>query len=266
MADIIYPELSYKVQGAFFQIHNALHHLGLSEAGWEKALMIALADRHISAQSQVEYALYYKEHRIGRFFIDVVVDDRLAVEIKAVEALQPIHRAQILAYLKVSGLKLGVLVNFGGERVFFERIPNFISHPAVTTNRRGQLPNPAEDLLHAELTGELRNALYEVHNELGPGWLPMHYRRACEVELRLRDVPFEKLTEITIQYRGQPIERRDVRVLVVERKVLLAPMAVRQITPDLQMRLRHYLSVLKLRLGLIANFHAPSLEIETVRI
>lgn len=266
MTDIIYPELSYQVQGAFFEIHNALHHFGLSEAGWEKALMIALADRHIPAQSQVEYALYYKEYRIGRFFIDVVVDDRLVVEIKTVEALQPIHKAQVLAYLKVSGMKLGVLVNFGGERVVFERIPNFISQPSVTTDRRDKSSRVAGDLLYSELTGELRDVLYEVHSELGPGWFPMHYRRACQVELRLRDLPFEKLNEITIQYRGQPIERRDARMIVVDRKVLLVPVAVRQITADMRLRLRHYLSVLKLRLGLMANFHAPSLEIETVRV
>lgn len=266
MADIIYSELSYQVQGAFFEIHNALRHLDLSEAGWEKALMIALADRRIPAQSQVEYALHYKEHRIGRFFMDVVVDDRLVVEIKAVEALQPIHKAQVLAYLKVSGLKLGILVNFGGERVVFERIPNFVSQPSVAPNRRDQSSNAADDLLYAELTGQLRDALYEVHSELAPGWFPMHYRRACQVELRMRDIPFEKLTEITIQYRGQPIEQRDVRVIVVDRKVLLMPVTVRQITTDMRLKIRHYLSVLKLRLGLIANFHAPSLEIETVRV
>lgn len=266
MTDIIYPELSYKVQGTFFEVHNALHHLDPSEAGWERALMITLADHHIPAQSQVEYALYYKEHRIGRFFIDVVADDKLVIEIKVAEALEPIHKAQVLAYLKVSGLKLGILVNFGGERIVFERIPNFISQHPATPDRRDELSKVAEGLLHTELTGELRDALYEVHNELGPGWLPMHYCRACQVELRLRDVPFEKLTEIMVQYRGQPIELRDVRMLVLERKVLLAPVAVREITTGMRMRFRHHLSALKLRLGLIANFHASSLEIEPVRI
>jgi GxxExxY protein len=266
MADIIYPELSYKVQGAFFEIHNALHHLGLSEAGWEKALMIALADRGIAAQSQVEHALHYKEHRIARFFIDVVADDKLVIEIKVAEALEPIHKAQVLAYLKVSGLRLGILVNFGGERVVFERVPNFISQRPATADRQDGSSNAAEGLIYPKLTGELRNILYEVHNELGPGWLPMHYRRACQVELRLRDLPFEKLTEIMIQYRGQPIEQRDVRLLMVDRKVLLAPVTAHEVTAGMRTRLHYHLSVLNLKLGLIANFHAASLEIEPVRI
>lgn len=265
MTDIIYPEFSYKVQGAFFEIHNALHHFGLSEAGWEKALMIALVERGIAVQLQVEHALHYKERRIGRFFMDVVADDKLVIEIKVAEALQPIHRAQVLAYLKVSSLKLGILVNFGGERVVFERVPNFISQRPATIERPGGSSHAGEDLIYAELTGELRDVLYEVHRELGPGWLPMHYRRACQVELRLRDVPFEKLTEIMIQYRGQPIERRDVRLLVVDGKVLLAPVAAREVTAGMRTRFRHNLSALKLKLGLIANFHASSLEIETVR-
>jgi len=72
--------------------------------------------------------------------------------------------------------------------------------------------------------------------------------------------------EITIQFRGQPIERRETRLLVVDHKVLLVPIAVSQITPRLRGRFRHYLKLMGLKLGLIANFHAPSLEIETVRV
>jgi GxxExxY protein len=94
----------------------------------------------------------------------------------------------------------------------------------------------------------------------------MHYRRACQVELRLRDMPCERLRAITIQLRGQPIQRQNVRLLVVDGKVLLVPIAVRQVTPDMLMRLRHHLKALNLHLGLIANFHAASLEIEPVRV
>jgi GxxExxY protein len=72
--------------------------------------------------------------------------------------------------------------------------------------------------------------------------------------------------EISIRFRGRPIETRKTRLLVVESKVLLAPIAVRQITAKLKGRLRQYLKLLGLQLGLVANFHAPSLVIETVRI
>ena len=123
MNKIVYPELSYDVQGAFFDVYNALHGFELSEAGWESALLIALADRGLSAERQVEYALRYKGYRIGRFFVDVLVEDKLLLELKVADALLPIHKAQVITYLKVTGLELGILVNFGGSKLDFKRMP-----------------------------------------------------------------------------------------------------------------------------------------------
>ena len=120
--------------------------------------------------------------------------------------------------------------------------------------------------MYPELTGELRAALYQVHGELGPGFMHMHYRRATQIELRLRHIPYEVKKKLTIQFRGRPIETRETRLLIVENKVLVAPIAVREITPRLKGRFRQYLRLLDLDLGLVANFHTPSLQIETVRI
>ncbi len=69
-----------------------------------------------------------------------------------------------------------------------------------------------------------------------------------------------------IQFRRQPIETRETRLIVVDNKVLLAPIAVREITLSIKGRFRQYLNLLELKIGIIANFHAPSLEIEVVRI
>jgi GxxExxY protein len=264
MSKIVYPELSYKVQGAFFDVYNALHGFELSEEGWESALLIALADRGLSAERQVEYALRYKGYRIGRFFIDVLVEDKLLLELKVAEALLPIHKAQVITYLKVTGLELGILVNFGGLKLEYRRMPNYIS-----ARLADQTPPPTqqdEALLHAELTGSLRAILYAVHRELGPGFMHMHYRRAVQIELRRGDLDYSVKKEVQIAYRGQLIETRETRLLVVENAVLLAPVAVRSITPKHKQRFRQYLKLFDLELGLIANFHSTSLEIETIRL
>lgn len=265
MTDLIYPELSYIVQGALFDVYNELRHLELSEEGWESALLIALAERGVSAQRQVEYELRYKGCRIGRFFVDVLADERLLLELKVEDELLPIDVAQVIAYLKVTGLKLGILVNFGGEELDFRRIPNFVSQRSAHCPQVGAIQS-ASHLLYPELTKELRAILYEVHSELGPGFMHMHYRRAAQIELHWHNIPYEVKKEITIHFRGQPIERRETRLLIVDSKVLLAPLAVRQITPRLKGRFRQYLRLLGLRLGFVANFHTPSLEIETVRV
>lgn len=94
----------------------------------------------------------------------------------------------------------------------------------------------------------------------------MHYRRATQIELRRHDIPYIVKKEITLQYRQQPIETRETRLVIVDKRVLLIPIAVRDTTPLLRQRLRQYLRLLDLKIGLIANFHAPSLEIETVRV
>ena len=116
------------------------------------------------------------------------------------------------------------------------------------------------------MTIDSRALLYDVHSALGPGFMHMHYRRATQIELRRHDVPYEVRKEITLQFRRQPIETRETRLIIVDKRVLLIPIAVRAITPLQRQRLRQYLKLLDLKLGLIANFHAPSLEIETVRI
>jgi len=265
MADLIYPELSYIVQGALYDVYNELCYLELSEEGWENAFLITLAEPGVSAQRQVEYELRYKGYRIGRFFVDVLVDERLLLELKVEDELLPIDVAQVITYLKATDLKLGILVNFGGDKLEFERIPNFVSQRSARPPQ-GSAIQSSSPLLYPELTGELRAVPYEVHGELGPGFMHMHYRRATQMEVRWRDIPYEVKKEITIRFRGQPIERRETRLLIVDDRVLLAPIAVRQITPGLKGRFRQYLRLLDLRLGLIANFHAPSLEIETVRI
>jgi GxxExxY protein len=265
MADIVYPELSYTVQGTFYDVYNELRYLDLSEAGWESALMIALEEQEVEAQRQVEYALHYKDYRIGRFFLDVLVDGRLLLELKVTDKLRPIDTAQVITYLKVTGLKLGILVNFGADEPKFRRIPNFVSQRSARRSSDAAARSP-DHLMYPELTGELRAALYEVHGELGPGFMHMHYRRATQIELRLRHIPYEVKKKVTIQFRGRPIETRETRLLIIENKVLVAPIAVREITPRLKGRLRQYLRLLDLNLGLVANFHTSSLQIETVRI
>jgi GxxExxY protein len=264
MPEIIYPELSYQVQGAMYDVYNALRYQELSEAGWEKALMIALADRGVSARQQAEYELRYKGYRVGRYFVDVVAEEKIVLELKIEDHLLPIDVAQVLTYLRVTGLKLGILVNFGMNSIEIQRIPNFVNRQPVLSPQA--TPGcPAQDLQHSALTGAIRALLYEVHGELGPGFMHMHYRRATQIELRQHNIPYEVKKEITVAFRGQPIETRETRLLIVDEKVLLSPIAIKTITPTLKARFHQYLHVLGLKLGLIANFHASSLEIETVK-
>jgi len=195
----------------------------------------------------------------------VLADEKLVLELKVEDELLPIDVAQVITYLKVTGLKLGILVNFGGSKLDFRRIPNFVSQRSARRPPDSAIQSSGQ-LLYPALTRELRAALYEVHSELGPGFMHMHYRRSTQIELRQRGVPYEVKKEITIRFRGRPIEKRETRLIIADERVLVIPVAVRVITPALKGRLHQYLELLDLKLGIIANFHTPSLEMETARI
>ncbi len=259
MAEIIYPQLSYDIQGACFDVHNALRRFDLSEAGWETALAIALNGRGIAAHRQVELALHYKRWRVGRFFVDVIAEreHQALLELKKVP-LEPIHRAKVITYLRMTGIKLGLLITFAGERVVIERILNRVSdHAEPPVEETPPVWLTAFDFGRVE---ELWQVFREVRSELGPGLMHMHYRRACQVELRLRRITYEKINEIVVQFHGQPIESRRIPLLVVDDRLMVVPLAVLRITPDIEARYRHCLEFLGLKQGLIVNFRTSQLE------
>jgi GxxExxY protein len=105
-------ELSQAVIGAAIEVHRTLGP-GLLESIYEAALIHELGLRSIGAESQVILPVVYKQAKLGEGYrIDLLVEDRLVVEIKAVENLIPLFEAQLLTYLRLSGKPLGLLINF----------------------------------------------------------------------------------------------------------------------------------------------------------
>src|SRR5688572_240311 len=103
--------LSGEIIGAAIEVHRLLGP-GLDEDLYEVALCMELRRRGLLVACQVWYDVIYKSEVIGRRRIDLIVADRIIVELKSVEKLGPIHRAQLTSYLKIAGLKLGLLINF----------------------------------------------------------------------------------------------------------------------------------------------------------
>jgi GxxExxY protein len=103
--------LSHAVIGAAIEVHRELGP-GFLESLYEEALCIELTERGIAFQRQYTISVGYKGHPIGEGRLDLLVDKRLIVELKAVESLLPIHSAQLLSYLKATGLGVGLLINF----------------------------------------------------------------------------------------------------------------------------------------------------------
>ena len=105
-------ELSYKIRGAIFNVHSQLGP-GLLESVYEKVLSFELMEMGLYIKTQAPVPVYYKEIKmeIG-FRADIIVEDKIIIEIKSVEILHDVHKKQLLTYLKLSEKKLGILVNF----------------------------------------------------------------------------------------------------------------------------------------------------------
>ena len=125
----------------------------------------------------------YRGLKSGRFFTDLFADKKVVLELKATPELTPLHRAQILSYLKVTGADLGLLVNFGAGSVEAERFPSFLASSAEPFHWETLLPAD-ERLLYPELVGQLHGGLYRVLWVLGTGFRHPVYRRASGIECR----------------------------------------------------------------------------------
>jgi len=105
-------ELSKQVIGAAIEVHRHIGP-GLLEAIYRECLAQELTDRGIAVECEVPLAVRYKSHEFpSAYRMDLVVEKKLILELKAVEQLMPVHTAQILSYLKMSNSKLGLLINF----------------------------------------------------------------------------------------------------------------------------------------------------------
>ena len=123
---MIEDEITYQIRGAIYDTYNTLGP-GLLESVYEKALIHELTLKGMTVKSQVEVAMNYKGVNIGEGLrLDLLVDDKLIVELKSVEELKPIHHKQLLTYLRLMNKKVGLLINFNTDNLMdgIKRIVN----------------------------------------------------------------------------------------------------------------------------------------------
>jgi GxxExxY protein len=113
--------LTEAVLGAAFEVSNTLG-AGFLEKVYERALVRELTHRGLKVRSQVTVKVSYKGHAVGEYFADLIVEDQLLVELKCVESFAPEHAAQCLNYLRASGLRLCLLLNFQHPKLHWKRL------------------------------------------------------------------------------------------------------------------------------------------------
>lgn len=121
--DLIYPELSYRLVGILMKVHAKLGP-GYQEKHYQKAVELELDKNKIKFFREKPFNLYYDKIKIGIYYFDFIVEDKIVLEIKAVEKMHSLFTQQLLSYLKSTGLKLGILANFGQDKLYCKRLVN----------------------------------------------------------------------------------------------------------------------------------------------
>jgi len=119
--EYIHQELTKDILASAFRVHNSIG-CGLFEKVYGNAMSWDLKLNNRNVVEEKEFKVVYLEREVGAYYGDLVVDEKVIVEVKAVEKLNNVHRAQLLNYLKISGMRVGLLLNFANPKLEYERI------------------------------------------------------------------------------------------------------------------------------------------------
>jgi GxxExxY protein len=117
----LHSELTEKIIKCAYDVHNKLGH-GFLEKVYENALMFTLLKAGLQAIQQAPVSVMFEGHVIGEYIADILVENKVVIELKAVSELSSIHEVQLVNYLKASGLRVGLLINFGPKLKIIRKV------------------------------------------------------------------------------------------------------------------------------------------------
>lgn len=124
MAKLVYPELSYLLMGLFYKIHNELGP-SYQEKHYQRAIELKLKKNDIKYKREKEIELPYEDGSFGKFYTDFIIEDKIIIEVKKSRFITHEDTKQLYRYLKATGIKLGIIVNFGRQdKLQYKRIIN----------------------------------------------------------------------------------------------------------------------------------------------
>jgi GxxExxY protein len=267
-------ELTREVIGSAIEVHRELGP-GKHETAYERALAYELRLRSIPHEVQKPVPVIYKEvHLECGYRLDLLVADTVVIEVKSVELVHPIHRAQVLTYLKLGDWKLSLLLNFnvavlkdGIERL----VLGFEESPRETAETRCAQRIPDEAVLpqfHSSCQGsrpevealarQIIAAAAEVHRELGIGLLPSAYQACLAYELRLRGLEFEQKCALALGYKGMDLTENDTLDFLVGGRVVVKIICAKESQALHRSELLSQLRLGSCNLGLLINFNVTN--------
>ncbi|MCA9075100.1 MAG: GxxExxY protein [Planctomycetaceae bacterium] len=130
---LIHGDLTEKIIGAYYHVYNSLGY-GFLEKVYENALTHTLRKEGIAVATQYPVSVYFEEQHVGTYFADLIVAERVIVEVKAAVGLSPANEAQLQNYLKATPIEVGLLLNFGETPEFRRKIFSNEKKPHLIKN------------------------------------------------------------------------------------------------------------------------------------
>jgi GxxExxY protein len=137
-----HEELTQAIIGCAFEVINELGS-GFLESVYEKAMCVALRQKGLTVKSQHAIKVYFRGQCVGDFFADLLVENAVLVELKAVKAIAPEHQAQTINYLIATRIEVGLLINFGNPKLEYKRFTR--EAKTVAPDAKNQLQNPVPE-------------------------------------------------------------------------------------------------------------------------
>jgi len=261
-----HEDLGSSLSGGLIAAAIAVHREfgpGLNEDDYERALSVELCAWDIEHECQIPVPLIYKgTHLDCGYRMDLVIAKQLLVELKAVGKLHPVDEAPLITYLRLSGLELGLLVNFA-EMMLRDGIMHRANSGVAIRNQRRDRPS---DTSLDPLSFEVIDAAIEAQHVLGSGLLRSAYEAALEHELKLRGIKVERRLPANLIYREQLIASTKEIPISVDGRLMVSCVCVKAVEPIILARQRSLLKAAPVDTGLCLNFHAESMATEIKRI
>jgi GxxExxY protein len=249
---------SKKVIGAAIDVHRELGP-GLDELDYEEALSLSLTKAGIANERQVPLPIIYKGQKLDcGYRLDILVESALVLELKSVAAHLPIHEAQLLTYLRLSGHELGLLVNFNVVLLkdgILRRVNQLGREPLERRRAVREDAKPSEDL-----SGRVITAAIEVHCAVGPGLLKSTYAECLQAELSMSGVPHTRRQSVPVFYEGVELGLPFEMEFVIGGALPVMVVSVAEVTPLIEAQFRGKLRLGGWSDGLLMNFNAPTLK------
>ena len=257
---LIYEQLTYKVRGCIYEVHNELG-TGYDEECYQLALEYQLRKSKIPFRSQEVKYIEHKGEQVHKFILDLIVYDKIILELKTIQNnFHPAHIFQLLSYLKCWNKKLGLLVNFGLPKVAIKRLPLFTNTSRKIVEDYSYIkglvtPNSREFL------GRLRAAIFSIFEAHGLGYGKSIYQALLLQELSFRKMDYIAEPTISVIYKNQILKKYQINYPVIVNQFICGITVLKEnIKPDI-VTTQTYLSALNLSIGLLVHFGKEKLEI-----